>query len=151
MWLADIVLAIRETHTQHAITASWGTAAGTTAPLVDFVSFQHTGTTDTLRQTIANLQASTARPLLLSSIGYSTFDVGEIAQRDTLFSAFDVAENTELMGWTISWAFDFPRTATCLPPDCPGEAQAINQFGLWNTTYFPKLGLEAVTAQTNGR
>ncbi|MEL6406128.1 MAG: hypothetical protein AAFR81_17285 [Chloroflexota bacterium] len=151
VWLADIVLRIRQADTAHPITVSWGTATGTTAPLVDFVSFQHVGSNEALRQTIANLQASTTRPLLLSSIGYSTFDVGEIAQRDNLFSAFDVAENTDLMGWAVSWAFDFPRTATCIPPDCPGEAQAINQFGLWNSTYFPKLSLEAITAQINGR
>lgn len=147
-WLAETALAVRALDDRHPITVSWGALAEATAPLVDFVSFQHAGTESDLRQHIANLQAITERPLFLSEVGYSTFEFGEIEQRDRLFRVFDIADNTGLVGWTVSWAFDFPRTVTCTPPDCPGEAQALNQYGLWNTGYFPKLALDAIYAQT---
>ena len=147
-WLADTIIMIRGIDNQHPITAGYWQESIVTAPLVDFVSFQFYGDYADLRQEIANLRASANRPILLASIGYSTFEVSDVNQRNFLFQAFEEVEQNQLMGWMVNHAFDYPRTVTCIPPDCPGDGAAINQFGLWNTGYFPKLAIEAVRLAT---
>lgn len=147
-WLAETIIMIREIDNQHLITVGYVQESMITAPLVDFVSFQFYGDYAALRQEIANLRASANRPILLASIGYSTFDISDINQRNFLFQAFEEVEQNGLMGWMVNHAFDYPLTVTCTLPDCPGEAAAINQYGLWNTGYFPKLAIEAVRLAT---
>jgi hypothetical protein len=147
-WLADTVRAVRRADPNHPITAGWWTDAEATAPLVDFVSFQHYGEYEPLRQMIAILRDNTNKPILMTAIGYSTHSLDEVAQRNLLYQSLEEASNTRLAGWVIYLAFDFPRTVTCTPPDCPGEEKEINRFGLWNTSYFPKLAVEAVMRVT---
>ena len=147
-WLAETIIMIREIDNQHPITVGYWQESIVTAPLVDFVSFQFYGDYADLRQEIANLRAGVNRPILLASIGYSTYEVSDVNQRNFLFQAFEEVEQNELMGWMVNHAFDYPRTVTCIPPDCPGEGAAINQYGLWNTGYFPKLAVEAVQLAT---
>ena len=143
-WLADTVVMIRQIDHEHWVTAGWHHDGVITAPLVDFVSFQFYGDYANLRQEIANLRASTNRPILLTSIGYSTFNVSDITQRNLLFQALEEVENNNLMGWVVNHSFDYPRSVTCTPPDCPGTGSEINQYGLWNTGYFPKLTVDAI-------
>ncbi|MGB7341004.1 MAG: hypothetical protein WBC91_19065 [Phototrophicaceae bacterium] len=147
-WLADAVISLRTIDTQHPITIGYWQDSTVVAPFIDFVSFQFYEDYDNLRQEIANLRASTNRPILLSGIGYSTFTVSDISQRNLLFQAFEEVANNGLMGWVVNHAFDYPRTVTCTPPDCPSEASDLNQYGLWNTGYFPKLAIEAVRITT---
>lgn len=143
-WLADTVVMIRQIDNQHWVTAGWWHESELTAPLLDFVSFQFYGDYADLRQEIANLRASANRPILMISIGYSTFSVSDITQRNLLFQAFEEVSNNNLMGWMVNHTFDYPRSVTCIPPDCPGTGSDLNQFGLWNTGYFPKLAVEAI-------
>lgn len=147
-WLADTVRAIRLADPNHPVTAGWWTDAEATAPLVDFVSFQHYGEYQPLRQNIAILQDNTDKPILMAAVGYSTHSLDEVAQRNLLYQAMEEASNTRLAGWVIYMAFDYPRTVTCILPDCPGEEKDINRFGIWNTSYFPKLAVEAVMRVT---
>lgn len=147
-WLADTVLLIRSIDDKHFITAGWQQNSVSTASLVDFVSFQSYGDIEALRQEIANLRARANRPILLSAIGYSTFDVSDVVQRDNLFRAFEAVDYNGLMGWMVYQAFDFPRTVTCTSPNCPSEPSAVHQYGLWNTGYFPKLAIEAIQFAT---
>lgn len=147
-WLADTVVMIRQSDNQHPVTAGYWQDSLVTAPLVDFVSFQFYGEYADLRQEIANLRASANRPVLLIGIGYSTFSVSDVTQRNLLFQAFEEVEQNALMGWMVNHAFDYPRTVTCIPPDCPGNGSELNQYGLWNTGYFPKLAVEAVRIAT---
>ncbi|MCU0511993.1 MAG: glycoside hydrolase family 5 protein [Anaerolineae bacterium] len=144
-WLAQTVRLIRATDPNHPITAGWWQNAEVTAPLVDFVSFQHYGEYEPLRQYIAILRDTVPnKPILLTSIGYSTHLLDEIAQRNLLFQSFEEVSSNRLAGWLIYMAFDYPRTVTCIPPDCPGEERDINRYGIWNTSYFPKLAVDAV-------
>ncbi|MCA9913619.1 MAG: hypothetical protein KC496_09735, partial [Anaerolineae bacterium] len=80
--------------------------------------------------------------------GYSTYSLDETSQRNLLYQTFEEVRHNDLMGWMVYMAFDYPRTVTCTPPDCPGEAQPINHYGLWNTSYFPKLAVDAVERVT---
>lgn len=147
-WLADTVVMIRQIDNQHWVTAGWHHDSIITAPLVDFVSFQFSGDYADLRQEIANLRAGTNRPILLASIGYSTFNLSDITQRNLLFQALEEVENNNLMGWMVNHTFDYPRSVTCTPPDCPGAGSELNQYGLWNTGYFPKLAVDAIRIMT---
>lgn len=147
-WLADTLVMVRQIDNQHPVTAGYWQDSLVTAPLVDFVSFQFYGEYADLRQEIANLKASANRPILLTGIGYSTFSVSDVTQRNLLFQAFEEVEQNALMGWMVNHAFDYPRTVTCIPPDCPGNGSELNQYGLWNTGYFPKLAVEAVRIAT---
>lgn len=147
-WLADTVVMIRQSDNQHPVTAGYWQDSLVTAPLVDFVSFQFYGEYANFRQEIANLRASANRPILLTAIGYSTFSVSDVTQRNLLFQAFEEVEQNGLMGWMTNHAFDYPRTVTCIAPDCPGSGSELNQYGLWNTGYFPKLAVEAVRIAT---
>lgn len=147
-WLADAILAIRQSDSQHLITASWQTNTQDTIPLVDIVSFQHYGDYLPLRQEIANLKASTDKPIILSAIGYSTFDLDETAQRNLLFQAIEEVQNNDLAGWAIYMAFDYPTSVTCEEPNCPAPSASVNYYGIWNTSYFPKLAVDAVKRVT---
>ena len=147
-WLADTVVMLRQLDNRHPITAGYWQDSLVTAPLVDFVSFQFYGDYADLRQEIANLRATANRPILLTAIGYSTFTVSDVTQRNLLFQAFEEVEQNNLAGWMLNHAFDYPRTVTCIPPDCPGSGSELNQYGLWNTGYFPKLAVEAVRIAT---
>lgn len=147
-WVAETVILIREIDSNHPITAGWWQNALDTAPLVDFVSFQFYGEYAPFRQEIANLRASANRPILLSAIGYSTFTLDEVTQRNLLYQAFEEVNQNELLGWMVYMAFDYPRTATCVEPDCPGSGNVIDHYGIWNTSYFRKLAVDAVEIMT---
>lgn len=148
VWLANGILAIREADANHLITAGWETHAVDTIPLVDIVSFQHFGDYQPLRQEIANLKSRTTKPILLTAIGYSTYELDETAQRNLLYQAFEESRNNQLAGWLVYMAFDYPTSVTCVEPDCPAPPQAINFYGIWNTSYFPKLAVDAVKRTT---
>jgi hypothetical protein len=147
-WLADTALLIRSIDQAHAITAGWWQNAADTIPLIDFVSFQFYGQYAELRQEIANLKAASNRPILLSAVGYSTFALDEIAQRNLLYQSFEEVSNNHLMGWMVYMAFEYPRSATCIEPNCPGSGNALDHYGLWNTSYFPKLAVDAIRVST---
>lgn len=147
-WLADTVRSVRREAPRQLITAGWWQRAEDTTLLVDVVSFQHFGEYETLRQIIANLRASTQRPLLLSAIGYSTMTLGETAQRNLLYQAFEEVSSNQMAGWIVYMAFDYPRLVTCIPPDCPGPGREIDHYGMWNTNYFPKMSVEAIERVT---
>lgn len=147
-WLANAIQAIRQVDNQHLITASWQNNAQDTIEWVDIVSFQHFGDYLSLRQGITDLKSLTSKPILLSAIGFSTFDVDETAQRNLLFQAIEEVENNSLAGWTIYMAFDYPTSVTCEDPNCPADPASINFYGIWNTSYFPKLAVDAVKRVT---
>jgi hypothetical protein len=149
-WLAETALLIRQHAPNHLITAGWRRDNEVTAPIVDFVSFQHFGDIDELRQRIANLQAQTDKPILLAAIGYSTMTLNESQQRTGLQLALQAVRNTGLGGWVIYSAFDYPTNVFCETPDCTAEDRPDFHYGLWNTSYFPKLSLDAVILTTGG-
>ncbi|MFW5748642.1 MAG: hypothetical protein ACOCYT_03425 [Chloroflexota bacterium] len=144
-WLADAAVLVRQAAPRQLVTAGWSNAAFVTADVVDFVSFQHSGELEPLRQEIANLKAATAKPILLASIGYDSATQDELGQRQSYYRAFEAVERNALVGWVVAAAFDHPLPLLC-PPEEPGclvdEAEA--RSGLWNTSYFPKRALDAV-------
>jgi tetratricopeptide (TPR) repeat protein len=151
-WLAETAILVRQIDPNHLITASWEHDSQSTASVVDFVSFQHFGNIDDLRQAMANVMDSTDKPVLLSGIGYSTFSFDEQTQRTALQLALQATRTNGLAGWMIYTAFDTPLSVTCTPPDeqtlCPDAA--AYHFGIWNTSYFPKLSLDIVLLTTGG-
>jgi len=147
-WLAQSAQITHEFAPRHLITASWLVDVEATIPIVDVVSFQHFGEYEELRQRVAVLRDATDKPILLSAIGYSTNLVDETAQRNLLFQSFEEVSNNNLAGWMIYMAFDYPLNVTCVEPNCPGEPQPINFYGIWNTSYFPKLTVDAVERVT---
>jgi hypothetical protein len=147
-WVAETAVLIRAIDPHHPITAGWWQDVLDTAPLVDFVSFQFYGEYAPFRQEIANLRASANKPILLTAIGYSTFTLDEVTQRNLLYQAFEEVQQNALLGWLVYMAFDYPRTATCIEPDCPGSGLMIDHYGIWNTSYFRKLAVDAVEIMT---
>jgi hypothetical protein len=143
-WLADTIILVRRYAPNQLVTAGWWEDAEATAPLVDFVSFQHYGEYEPLRQTIAILKDNTNKPIFLASIGYSTNALDETTQRNLTFQALEEVRNNQMAGWTVYMAFDYPTSVTCIEPNCPAEMQDVNRYGVWNTSYFPKLLLEAI-------
>ncbi|MBZ0277453.1 MAG: glycoside hydrolase family 5 protein [Anaerolineae bacterium] len=147
-WLVDTAVLVRRVDSHHLITASWEQDAEATIPAVDFVSFQHFGDVESLRQQIAILTAATSKPILLSAAGYSTYQSDERTQADLLQQMLDAAEKNHLAGWLVWTAFDFPLSVTCTEPNCPGPDSAENHYGLWNSSYFPKRAVEAIQMET---
>jgi hypothetical protein len=143
-WLAEAARMVRQNAPRQLVTAGWERDAAVTVPLVDFVSFQHYGDLDALRQEIAVLKAATAKPVLLAAVGYHTLDGDEVAQRDRLQHAIEAAERNLLAGWVVWTAFDYPLTAACIEPNCPGERGPDNHYGIWGTSYFPKPAVEVI-------
>jgi len=148
-WLAETARLIHRTDPNHPLTAGWWEDSWVTEPLVDFVSFQFYGEYEPFRQTMALVRDNVPRkPILLTSIGYSTHLLDEIAQRNLLYQSLEEVSSNRLAGWVIYLAFDFPRDVTCIAPACPGEERDINRYGLWNTSYFPKLAVDGVKRVT---
>jgi tetratricopeptide (TPR) repeat protein len=149
-WLTRTAILVRRADPNHLITASWRQEAEATIPAVDFVSVQHFEDVGALRQRLAVLNELTEKPILLSAVGYSTYQTDDIIQRNTLRQALEAADNNGLAGWVVWVAFDYPLTATCIEPDCPSADSADHHFGLWNTSYFPKLTVDMIELMTRG-
>lgn len=153
-WLIETLAAIRQADPNHLLTATWHTDVEATLPIVDFVSFyQNSPDADSLRQRIAALQSQTRKPLLLAWVGYSTYETeDETTQRDDLFQIFEAVQRNRLAGWVVWTAFDFPLNATCnTAPECISEDSELHHYGLWNTSYFPKLAIQAVKQITGAK
>ena len=147
-WLFESAVIIRQNAPHQLITAGWNNDSQITASIVDFISFQNFANIDTIRQEIAILTDATTLPILLASVGYNTFDMDELIQREAYQRAFEAIEHNNLAGWVIWTAFDYPLTVLCDTPDCIADDTAAGRYGLWNTSYFPKLALDAVEAIT---
>ncbi len=149
LWLAEAVTLMRSSAPDQLITAGWENNSEDTAPLVDFVSFQSFNGVDALRQEVAVLTSATQRPILLSAIGFNTFDMNELLQRQSFQRAFEAVERNTLAGWVVWTAFDYPLSALCDDISvCEVANGPDNRFGLWNTSYFPKRGVDAVEIAT---
>ncbi len=149
-WLTRTAILVRRADPNHLITASWRQEAEATIPAVDFVSVQHFENVEVLRQRFAVLNELTDKPILLSAVGYSTYQADDLSQRNALQQALEAAENNGLAGWVVWAAFDYPLTATCIEPNCPSADSADHHFGLWNTSYFPKLTVDVIELMMGG-
>jgi len=148
-WLEAMTTLIRDNAPNQLITASWMDEAQDTLPYVDFVSFQHFGDSDTLRQKIAVIQnVAGQKPLVLSAVGYTTYESDELSQRESIYRALEAVQRNNLAGWVIWTAFDYPLTAICQDPNCPAQDSPANRYGIWNTSYFPKRALDAIRLAT---
>jgi hypothetical protein len=142
-WLSQAALTLRQVAPHQLITAGWDNDSAGTVTLVDLVSFQHFGDVAALRQEIA-----TDKPILLAAVGYSTYEMEELMQRQAFQQAFDAVTQNGLSGWAVWTAFDYPLTTACVEPNCPAEDDATVRFGLWNTSYFPKRSVDIVRIVT---
>lgn len=148
-WLDTMRGLLHQVAPNQLITASWTENIADTIPYVDFISFMHFGDIDSLRQKIAIVQASASdKPILLSSVGYATYDNDELVQREAIYRAIEAVQRNQLAGWIIWTAFDYPLTAICEDPNCPAQDSPANRFGIWNTSYFPKRALDAIRLAT---
>jgi hypothetical protein len=147
-WLTRTAILVHRADPNHLITASWAEDTEATIPAVDVVSVQHFGDVASLRQRLAVLTELTDKPILLSAIGYSSYEMDEISQRNALQQALEAAQNNGLAGWVVWTAFDYPLIATCVEPNCPSADSADHHFGLWNTSYFPKLSVDVIELMT---
>ncbi|MDX2078700.1 MAG: cellulase family glycosylhydrolase [bacterium] len=148
-WLEMMGALIKANAPNQLITASWIEDAQDTAGYVDFISFQHFGDIDSLRQKIAILKnIAGEKPILPSAVGYATYELDELGQRENVYRAIEAIQQNALAGWVIWTAFDYPLTAICQDPNCPAEDGPANRFGIWNTSYFPKRALDAIRLAT---
>ncbi|MCY4070606.1 MAG: DUF4038 domain-containing protein [Chloroflexi bacterium] len=144
-WLRQTAELLRALDKNHLLTAGWLNEAHSTAPTVDFISFHHWSSAEDLQRRIRALQLSTAKPILLEELGYSTFGgLSPGAQAQALSSAISASEKADLLGWMIWTAFDFPRTATCYPSPCESSDNPEHHFGIWDSDYRPKPALDAI-------
>ena len=141
-WLEQTADSVRELDTNHLITAGWLYDNESTAPYVDFVSFHHWVGAPEAHDRILSMQDATDKPILLQEFGYSTQRMDAEAQARTIRGIIDVVLDTDIAGWLIWTAFDFPTDATCIPPNCPSVDNAEHHFGLWYSDYTPKPAVE---------
>jgi hypothetical protein len=147
-WLTDTAIKLREIDKNHLITASWRNDITAPIGVVDFVSLKASGDIDEMRQKIALLRDATDTPIVLTSVGYSTFGSSEEGQRNSLQAALDAARNNHLAGWFVWTGFDFPLTVTCYTPGCTNIDSADHHFGLWHNDYSPKLAVGVIRIAT---
>jgi hypothetical protein len=147
------ITAMRDIIKQHApkqlITVSWSDDVSVGDLGMDFISIQDFGDVEALRQKIAIIKNVVIdKPIIVSAVGYATFDIDELAQRDKLYRALEAIQRNHLAGWVIWTAFDYPLSAICQEPFCPAEDSPANRFGIWNTSYFPKRALDVIRLAT---
>lgn len=148
LWLLNAAQTLRTYAPDHLLTAGWDDEAEVTAPIVDFVSFQHFGDLVALRQEIAVLQASTQRPIVLAAFGFSTQEMDSAAQQYSYQQALEAANRNALAGWVAWAAFDYPTDGLCSGSGCTQALLRDSQFGLWTLTYFPKPALDILRQST---
>jgi hypothetical protein len=119
------------------LTATRATSAVELAPLVDVVSVLAGDDLDELRQRVALADTATDKPIWLTYVRGRVVDGEEVVARDAVFDALQFAQAAELNGWMVYRAFDHPRTV------CDGIT--CEPYGLWNTSRFPRLSVDAVT------
>jgi hypothetical protein len=143
-WLRDLSPKVRAQAPNHLLTAGWNDDPTYTASAVDFLSLHHWRTAESLAERIRSLRAANSKPLLIQEIGYATpASLPDLLARQTdqLRAALRVAESEGALGWLIWTAFDFPTSATCVPPACPSPDNPEHHFGLWESDYTPKPAL----------
>lgn len=150
-WVREAIARVRAVDPNHLITAGWNEHAALVEDVVDFVSFHHWRSPENLQERIEAYRAETNKPLLLEEVGYSTPAGNEMRQVDGLRAALTVAREKGLLGWVVWIAFDFPTTATCIPPNCPSPDNAEHHYGLWRTDYTPKPGLAVLQDEFMGQ
>ncbi len=150
-WLRAFVPQVRAADPNHLITAGWNESSYLTAGVVDFLSFHHWRSAENMAERIAGMRAATALPILLEEVGYATPGGTEARQVDSLRAALRMAEGQNLLGWLVWTAFDFPRTATCIPPACPSLDNAEHHYGMWRTDYSEKPALRMLKEEFLGR
>jgi hypothetical protein len=151
-WLRNLSAAVRRIDPNHLITAGWNEGSQITDSAVDFLSFHHWRTSENLRQRIATFRNASRKPILLQEIGYPARGAGgpnPEAAAVRLRESLTVAESDGLLGWLVWTAFDFPTTATCVPPACPSPDNSEHHFGLWTTDYRPKPAARIVAEIVN--
>ncbi|MBE2196132.1 MAG: cellulase family glycosylhydrolase [Anaerolinea sp.] len=141
-WLRALALEVRAADPNHLITAGWNENPQITAGIVDFMSFHHWRSAENLRERIKQIRAVSDKPLLLEEVGYASPADTVERQMVNLRAALSTAEAEGLMGWLIWTAFDFPTSATCIPPACPSPDNSEHHFGLWRIDYSPKPAVE---------
>lgn len=149
-WLRQIVPIVRETAPNHLITAGWNEGSQVTADVVDFISFHHWRTPENMQARIATMRAATSKPILLQEVGYPARQIypdSTASAAARLSAALDVAESQKLLGWLVWTAFDYPTSATCIPPACPSADNAEHHFGLWTVDYQRKAMAEMLAAR----
>jgi hypothetical protein len=149
-WLARTAAAVRQIDPWHPITAGWADDSEATISLVDFVSFQHFGDDQSLRQRIAALRAYTDKPLLLIALGSSTLEITEIEQAQRLRATVRAAEADAIAGWLVWTMYDFPVSVTCYPEPCASFDDARHHFGLWRSDGTRKPGANALETLAAG-
>ena len=143
-WLNETSQAVRAIDSNHLITAGWLHDAQSTAPDVDFISFHHWWNGDDLSARIRAIHEQTDKPILLEEVGYSTKTMTDDEQANEFAEVLQTAHDENLLGWLIWTAFDFPRTATCLPEPCESVDNLEHYFGIWRTDYTPKPSLSVI-------
>lgn len=143
-WLNITTQNVRSIDSNHLITAGWLYDAESTAPYVDFISFHHWTNSAELAERISTMQAATDKPILLQEVGYSTFSRSEQEQADALDEVLSATEESDLLGWLVWAAFDFPREASCFPSPCRSQNNQEHYFGLWRSDYTPKLAVDVI-------
>lgn len=148
-WLESTSTLVRSLDGNHLITAGWMDDAHATAPYVDFISFHHWWSATDLLQRIDTIRLYSDLPILLEEFGYSTFDRSPERQAQQIQAVLEAVESTDLVGWMIWTAFDFPLDRTCLPAPCMSIDSWEHRFGIWNTDYTPKPAVAVIQAFLN--
>lgn len=150
-WLARTAAAVRQLDPVHPITAGWAHDAEATISIVDFVSFQHFGDGQSLRERAAALRDLTGKPLLLIAVGASTSEISETQQAQRLRETVRAAEGDALAGWLVWTMYDFPPEVTCWPDPCASLDDARHHFGLWRTDGSRKPAANALETLAAGQ
>jgi endo-1,4-beta-mannosidase len=146
-WLASASAWVRGLDNNHLITAGWLFDSLATEPYVDFLSFHHWEDAEGMQSRIDEMRAQTGKPILLEEFGYSSFNVSEGEQAQNIGAIIDIAESSNLLGWMVWTAFDFPLEATCWPQPCVDADNHEHHFGLWRTDYTTKPAAQVVVSK----
>lgn len=139
-WLSHVAALVRETDSNHLLTAGWLNSAQDTLPAVDVLSFHHWAGAAELDTRVQALAAQTDKPILLQEVGYaSKGTASEASQAATLDAVVEFAESN-LAGWMVWSAFDFQTDGETESPEY--------SFGLWRTDLQPKPALQVLPLVT---
>lgn len=146
-WLEQTSAQVNALDDNHLITAGWRFNEQHTLPYVDFISFHHWQGAASLRERVQAMGYD--KPALLQEFGYPTSDIGIDQQAQAIRDVVRLVEDerSDIMGWMIWTAFDFPLTATCYPGECVSVDNREHHFGIWYSDYTPKPAVDLLTAE----
>lgn len=145
-WLQEMNHAIKEIDSIHPTTIGWSTAVAATQLIntVDYISFHHYQSLETLPEAFSSIEAQTNKPIVLQEFGLSTdfglWNVLGNSEKDqyTYYETFLEMQKKDSRNYLFWTLYDFENIPSSVAGNYPWRKNKQEHFGIINLEGVPK-------------